>query len=425
MKESILHYIWEQKLFVSSDFTTIDGRKLEIIDVGRINTDAGPDFFNAKIKIENTIWVGNVEIHKKASDWYKHHHQNNKAYDNVILHLVQISDTEIKRSDGQLIHQAILGFDSKLELTYEAMMQSKKWVACADAIHSVPSIYISNWKNSLLAERYMQKTNHVAQILQTTNFHWEEAFYILLARSFGFGTNSQAFELLAKSIPLNVLAKHKNNLMQLEALLFGQSGLLTGIVDDSYALKLANEYRFLKLKYDLKPIDSSHWKMLRLRPDNFPHLRIAQFASIIHSSSKLFSKIIDDVQLGSIKKLFAIAPSDYWKTHYLFGVSSTLKIKHLGNASIQSIIINTIIPILFSYSERLGSEILKEKALQVLDQIPAEKNSIVSAWRNLDMKIESAFDSQAFLHLKKNYCDEKKCLRCIIGHKILNRKFLN
>ena len=419
MKESILHYVWQNKLFRAHNLETTDAELLEIIDVGRMNTDAGPDFFNAKVKIGETVWAGNVEIHTNSSDWNKHNHQIDSAYNNVILHVVFKADGEVYRADGESIPQLELTFPKQIEDNYEQLFSETKWIPCADKISLVPSIFIQSWKNALLTERLEQKMTVIECLLADTNQHWEEAFYITLARSFGFGTNSQAFESLAKSISVSVLGKHKDNLFQLEALLFGQADLLITNDSNSYGQELRKEYDFLKTKYELTPIDGSQWKLLRLRPDNFPHIRIAQFAALIHSSSKLFSKIIEHPEIIYLKKLFTCEPSSFWKNHYLFADESPLKNKNLGTQSIHSILINTVVPFLFCYASHKNDEEMKDKALQILEQIPSERNSIVTNWQNIGLSSNSAYDSQAFLQLKKQYCDEKKCLRCRIGHKVL------
>ena len=419
MKESILHYVWQNRLFHTIDLQTTDGERIEIIDVGKYNTDAGPDFFNAKVKIENTVWAGNIEIHTLSSDWNKHNHQLDKAYDTVILHVVNSCDGNVYRTDGEPIPQLEITFPKQIEANYEQLLTVQKWVACSDKIGSVPSIFIQSWKNALLTERLEQKLDDIERLLAENNQHWEEAFYITLARSFGFNTNKQAFELLAKSVPVSLLGKHKDNLFQIEALLFGQSGLLDAISTDEYALQLQHEYQFLKSKYALSPIDGSLWKLLRLRPDNFPHIRIAQFAALIHSSSKLFSKIIDNPTVEYIKQLFDCQPSAYWQTHYLFGVGSKMSIKKIGSRSVDGILINTVVPFLFCYATHKGKDELKDKSLQILEQIPSESNAIVTNWQQLGLVSNSAYDSQALLQLKKKYCDEKNCLRCRIGHKVL------
>ena len=419
MKESILHYVWQNKLFSLQNLTTTDAESVDVVDVGRINTDAGPDFFNAKIKIADTIWAGNVEIHTHSSDWNKHSHQLDKAYDSVILHVVSRVDTDVFRTDGTKIPQLELKFPTSIAHNYEQLCSQQKWIPCADKINLIPAIFIQSWKNALLAERLEQKMNAIEVLLTDNNQHWEEAFYITLARSFGFGINNQAFESLAKSLPVSILGKHKDQLFQLEALLFGQSGLLCMDELDEYATSLKKEYDFLQSKYGLIPIKKSEWKLLRLRPDNFPHVRIAQFAALVHSSTKLFSKIVENPDIEYIQQLFNCGTSSYWNTHYLFANESVLNVKRLGNLSVNGIIINTVVPFLFCYASQKKNDELKDKTLQMLERIPAERNSIVSNWKNLDLKVENAFDSQALLQLKKQYCDDKKCLRCRIGHKVL------
>jgi hypothetical protein len=422
MKESILHYIWQNKLFTAHDLRTTAGESVEVIDIGRFNTNAGPDFFNAKIKIADTLWAGNVEIHSHSADWRKHNHQDDKAYDSVILHVVAEVGEDVYRVDGERIPQLKLIFPALIETNYEQLISEQKWIPCADKIGLVPDIFIQSWKNALLTERLEQKMQAIEQLLSDNNQHWEEAFYITLARNFGFGTNNQAFESLAKSLPMSVLGKHKDSLFQLEALLFGQSGLLQNTETGEYVTKLRKEYQFLQAKFELLPITGSQWKLLRLRPDNFPYIRIAQFAALIHTSSKLFSKIVENPNIDYLKQLFQCETSDYWKTHYLFSSESPEKSKKLGNQSINTILINTVVPFMFCYASQKGNEELKESALQLLEKIPAERNSIITGWQNLGILSESAFDSQALIQLKKQYCDEKKCLRCRIGHKVLTLK---
>jgi len=419
MKESILHYIWQNKLFPAHNLQTTDGERLELIDVGKNNADSGPDFFNAKIKIGNTTWAGNIEIHINSSDWNKHNHQSDTAYDSVILHVVKHADTDVFRTDGEKIPQLELSFSPRIEENYEQLLGFQKWIACADKIRQVPPIFIQSWKNALLTERLEQKINTIEQLLNENNQHWEEAFYISLARSFGFGTNNQAFESLAKSLPITVLGKHKDQIFQLEALLFGQAGLLNLNEYDDYSRNLKKEYDFLQSKYDLRPIDGAQWKLLRLRPDNFPYIRIAQFAALIHNSSKLFSKIVENPEIEYLQRLFDCAPSDYWRTAYTFEGKSTERLKKIGKQSVQGVLINTVVPFLFCYAHLKNNQQLKDKALQILEQIPAEQNSIAINWQKLGLQADSAYDTQALLQLKKNYCDEKKCLRCRIGHKVL------
>ena len=418
MKESILHYIWQFRLFPVQDLKTTDGQTVEIIDPGKPNTDAGPDFFNAKIKIDNTLWAGNIEIHSLSSDWVRHHHTTDKAYDNVILHVVNKADANVFRTNGDSVAQLELAVPDHIRINYDELLREKKWIPCADKIHQVPLFLVNDWKNSLLVERLEQKTEMIETLLSQSNNHWEEAFYVSMARSFGFGTNSEAFERLARSLPMSILAKHKDNIFQLEAMLFGQAGLLDNTVNDEYQLNLQKEYRFLQSKYQLKPIESSEWKLLRLRPDNFPHVRLSQFAALIHRSTKLFSKIIESDNLQVMRGLFICEVSDYWKKHFLFGKESSVSGKRLGSKSVDILLINTVVPFLFAYFKKKNSD--NDIALKLLELIPAEKNVIIRKWMELGIGAFSAFDSQALLQLKKKYCDEKKCLRCRIGHKVLS-----
>lgn len=419
MKESILHYVWQYKLFSASGMKTTDGDVVEVIDTGRLNTDAGPDFFNAKLKIGDTLWAGNVEFHDRSSDWNRHKHAGNNAYDNVILHIVNEIDAEVIRTNGERIPQLVLRFSENIQRNYDELFAARKWIYCEDKIDLVPDILINIWKNSLLTERLERKTSEIEHLLEQSQNHWEEAFYISLARSFGFGTNSQAFETMAKSMPLGVLAKHKDNLFQLEALLLGQAGFLEKDEKDAYNAELKKEYRFLQTKYKLSPMEVSQWKLLRLRPDNFPTIRLVQFADLIHHSSGLFSKVLDTTDYKKLRSLFNCCVSEYWQKHYLFGNETIASKKNLGNNSIDILLINTVVPFLFAYGKKRNDENLSERAVTLLEKLKPEKNTVVTKWQFLGLKCESAFDSQALLQLKKNYCDEKKCLKCRIGHKIL------
>lgn len=419
MKESILHYVWQYRLFEATQLTTTRGDSVEVIDPGKLNTDAGPDFFNAKLKIDDTLWAGNIEIHNQSVDWEKHNHQNDKAYDNVILHVVQKADVDVFRSNGELIPQMELAVPVDIQTRYDDLITSRKWIACEDKIHQVPSILISSWKTTLLTERLERKVAAIETMLSQSQNHWEDAFYISLARSYGFSTNSHAFEAMARSLPLAVLAKHKDNIFQLEALLMGQAGFLEKPVEDKYPLELQKEYRFLQTKYGLNPIEVSQWKLLRLRPENFPTIRLAQFASLIHRSSKLFSLILETPDCQDLRKLFDTEVSEYWQKHFLFGRESRVSRKIMGNKSIDILLINTVIPFIFAWGKKKNDENRTEQAIRLLEEIKPESNSIVHRWEKLGINCKSAFDSQALLELKKNYCEEKKCLLCRIGHKVL------
>ncbi|HRX11350.1 MAG TPA: DUF2851 family protein [Draconibacterium sp.] len=419
--EEFLQYIWEYRLFFAGNLKTVDGELLEIINTGKRNTDSGPDFFNAKIKIGNTIWVGNIEIHKKASDWNLHNHQTDNAFNNVILHIVETPDQVIKHNNGEEIPVFVLQYPEILKANYQKLLDAKTWIACENQFHKIDPVILLLGFNRLMIERLENKTDDILTRLQQNNNDWNTTFYQTLARMFGFKVNAVPFEMLAKSLPLEVLAKHKNSLFQTEALLFGNSGLLNDqLLGDDYYLNLRNEYSFLYKKYRLKGIESHLWKFMRLRPGNFPTIRISQFAALIHRSHGLFSKILEIENLEDLKKLFKVEASEYWKFHYSFNKKSArISTKELGETSVEMLIINVVIPFLFVYGEKQNKEYLKNRALEFLEQLPAEVNSIIEKWEKLGVVSHSAFESQALLQLKNKYCDQKKCLNCQIGVKLV------
>ena len=421
MNEKLLHFIWQYKLYSMVSLKTVHGEEMSVIDSGKPNTNAGPDFFNAKVIIANTLWAGNLEIHVHASDWFKHKHQLDSNYDSVILHVVLHNDVQVTRTNGEVIPQIELAIPERLLEIYAQLMQNSQWIPCATKLKLVDAVIIQSWMQTMIAERLSAKENLIHSIQEANKTDWESSFYIVLARSFGFDTNSDAFELLAKSLPLKCLAKHKDKPFQLEALLFGQSGLLhlQQKAPDAYQLELLKEYNFLRVKYDLRPIDGKMWKMLRLRPPNFPYIRIAQFAALVHRSSKLFSQVIAAESVKELHKLFNCEPSEYWLTHYRFGEICPIKSKKIGKSALDILLINTVAPFLFAYGQSIADEAMQDKALALLESLPAEKNSVIEQWRLLGVKAISAFDSQALLQLKNKYCDDKKCLRCRIGHKVL------
>ncbi len=422
MKEDFLHYIWKNKLFDAEKMLTRTGQAIEVIHPGIHNLDSGPDFFNARIKIGNKIWAGNVEIHVKASDWLRHGHIDDQAYDNVILQVVYQNDAEITQASGKKIHNIELSFDPEYYAGYCQLMSSKRWIPCEDFVTSVDDLTITHWRDNLMVERLERKSNEVIEKLKIHDFNWEEVFYHRVARNFGFKINAEPFELLAKSLPLRYLGKHKDHLHQIEAMLFGQAGLLDKQIEDEYYQQLKKEYSFLQQKFQLSPLDAHLWKFMRLRPPNFPTIRIAQFSQLVHQSSGLFSKIIETPTIDALASFFDIKASAYWDTHYVFGKESRKRIKKLGTTAFHTIVINTIVPFLFVYGKYTNKEKLKDRAFDFLTALPPEKNSIIDKWQELNVKIDSAFDSQAHLQLTKEYCKHGKCLQCKIGHHIIRNK---
>ncbi len=420
ISEEFLQYVWENFLFFNEELKTVQNKKLEVIDVGTRNTDSGPDFFNAKIKIESTIWAGNIEIHKSSGDWLKHNHQTDKAYNNVILHVVETDNEPIELNQKPL-PTLILKYPLKLKENYQNLLDARSWIACENQFYKIDPVLLLLGFNRLMIERLEEKTGEILSKLEQNNNNWNTTFYQFLAKMFGFKVNAIPFDLLAKSIPLEVLSKIKNNLFQLETILFGNSGLLNEqLLGDDYYLKLRKEYSFLRKKYNLKGIESHLWKFMRLRPGNFPTVRIAQFASLLHQSQSLFSKIVEIDNLPELKMLFNTEASEYWNSHYSFNKKSKRNCKkELGENSVNMIIINVVIPFLFVYGEKQNKDFLKNRALEFLEELPAEENSIVKKWEKLGIKSRSAFESQALLQLKNKYCDQKKCLNCQIGVKLI------
>ncbi len=419
MTEEFLQYVWQHKHFDSKKTYSNYNQEIEIISVGEKNTDAGPDFFNARIKIDNTIWAGNVEIHINASDWNKHKHQQDKSYNNVILHVVFNNDKTILNEKGNTIPTIQIDIKENVINNYKQLRISEKGIKCKSYINLVNPLYINFWIEKLLYQRLEEKSLIVEQKLIQNKNNWEDTFYQMLAISFGVKTNALPFELLAKSIPLNVFAKHKNSLFQIEALLFGQAGFLNKNTTDEYRGKLKSEYIFLKNKFNLTPIEKHLWKFLRLRPNNFPTIRISQFAALIYKSTNLFSKIINTNIIKDINDMFDVSASEYWDTHYTFEKESKKRKKNTGKTFINNVLINTISAIIFAYGQQKNNNEKKEIAIKIIESLPAEKNHIINKWSELNININSAADSQSLIQLYNNYCKTNNCIKCEIGNKII------
>ena len=421
MKEDFLHYLWRTRKFDQNALKTTSGDSISIQAIGEHNLDAGPDFSNARIRIGDILWAGNIEIHIKASEWYRHKHQSDQAYDNVVLHVVLDEDQPVFRKNGERIPclEIKKRIPVKISKIYQKLQSNEQWVPCQHQFSQVPEITKNLWLDRLLVERLENKTIDIVRSLELNKNDWEETFYQFLARGFGVKVNMEPFEQLAKSIPLKVLSKHKSSLFQLEALLFGQAGMLEKTFVDDYPKRLQKEYAFLKNKYQLHPIFSESWKFMRMRPANFPSIRIAQFAILAYQSAHLFSKILAAKNIRELENMFEVKTSSYWQAHYVFDKPSIKRKKSLGKNSIHLLIINTIIPFLFLYGKTKRNEMLKEKALMLLEELPAEQNAVISQWKNLGASPQSAYQTQALLQLKKHYCDKKNCLNCSIGYAIL------
>ena len=421
MKEDFLHYLWRLKRFDFQNLRTTQGEEIIIQDVGEHNSNAGPDFLNARIQIGETLWAGNVEIHVRSSEWTKHQHQKDKAYNNVILHVVFEEDETAFRENGEAIPclELTKRIPPKLSTSYIKLINNEYWIPCQHQLHTVKEITRNIWLDRLLVERLEQKTAYIKKVLDHNKYNWEETFYQILARNFGVKVNADPFELLARSIPLLTLAKHKSNLLQIEALLFGQAGLLEQDFEDDYPNQLKKEYQFLQKKYQLQAINTASWKFMRLRPANFPSIRIAQFATLIYQSVHLFSKVLAAQNVKEVENMFEVKLSNYWQTHYVFDKVSVKRKKSLGKGTIHLFVINTIAPFIFLYGQEKKEDRFKEKALQFLEELKPEKNSIISKWQELGIEPTSAYQTQALLQLKNEYCKNKRCLECAIGSAIL------
>lgn len=416
MTEKLLQYIWQFQYFNRAGLQTAVGEPILVIFQGNLNKNQGPDFSDAKIKIGTTTLAGTIELHCKTSEWDRHQHENDKNYSNVILHVVFENDAYLNNNIPVLELQPRI---SHLMMDrYNHLMNAPDFIACSSSIATVKEITWSSWKERLLAERLTRKSTRVLNLLEQSKGHWEEVFWWLLARSFGSKVNADAFEALAKTISINILAKHKSSIHQLEALLLGQAALLECEFEEDYPKLLQREYAFLKKKYGLIPV-SEPVHFLRMRPGNFPGLRLAQLAMLVFQSNHLFSKIKETADLKKIKEWLQVMANDYWHYHYSFLHTSYYKPKTIGSAMVDSILINTVVPSLFAYGLRHKDEQLKEKALKWLEEITAESNTITNGFQKLSVANKTAYDSQALLELKNEYCNKKRCLECSVGNYLL------
>jgi hypothetical protein len=425
MNEELLQYAWKHQLFEEQELQTADGEAVEILKPGTWNNDSGPDFFNASVRIDQTTWVGNIEIHLKTSDWLSHNHQYDESYNNVILHVVAEHNRDVTLPNGGYLPVVEVVVRDTLLSNYEKLISQKDAPACSNYIHSVNPVYVRSAMDAMLVDRLKNKTSSIKKNLTQNKNNWNETFYQHLASNFGFKVNALPFEMLARSIPLKVLARQSHNVLQTEALLFGQSGILNEtLIGDDYFLLLREEYQYLAAKYKLKGIDGFLWKFMRLRPANFPTIRIAQFASLLCKSEALLSKLIETEKPDEILNFFQIKASEYWDTHYRFNKTAPEKVKWFGVSSRNNLIINTVVPFLYLYGERNNKPELIARSVELLEALAPENNSIIKQWQALDMPADNAYDTQALIQLKNEYCNKKRCLECQIGAKLLKHDII-
>ena len=424
MTEEFLQYIWKHALFDRSVLKTTDGKQIEIVHSGLHNSDAGPDFFNAQLRIGDTLWAGNVEVHVKSSDWLKHKHQHDGAYKNVILHVVWENDKDIDLPGGFVLPSLELKdlITPDIYKKYEELKNSSKRIPCENEIQNVNPLALYSWLDRLVAERLERKTNLISSNLAKNINDWEETFYRLVLRTLGNPLNSEPFERLAGVLPFKIISKHKADTLQVEALLLGQAGFLEDDCKDDYIIRLQKEYRYLKYKLNLTPMSKSEWKFMRIRPPQFPTIRLAQLAAVIHKKEYLFREAMEADTVYDIIKLFSVKPSEYWLTHFQPGKSSSRKAGAIGKSTIDILVINAIIPTMFIYGRNTGKEEIAEHALELLRTIKPENNSLIKKWASVGINASDAYESQALLQLRKEYCDRRRCISCAIGHQLMTTK---
>ncbi|KAA5532108.1 DUF2851 family protein [Taibaiella lutea] len=421
MNEKLFQYLWSNKLFNPVGLKTTEGEDVDVIHPGIINTNAGPDFLEGRVRIADKIWVGNIELHLKSSDWHKHGHAANPDYQNIILHVVYEDDEPIRGIVFPTLEMKHHFNEGVIE-RYHHLMNLQNPIACQRKIKEVPEIVWNHWLDSLLAERWEQRLEEWKQYWEESGNDWRTLLYYRLAANFGFHTNRDAFLELTFSVPLDILVKHRKNIMQIEALLFVKSGLLTGKLQDEYMQSLEKEYHFLRRKYQLIPMVAHRWKFMRMRPSNFPTIRIAQFAMLIHKSLELFAHMLEIKNAKDLFPLLDIYASPYWDNHYRFGeISEEVQVKYLGKDSIRNILINTVAPMQYLYAKLQGKTSLIENSVQLLQGIKAEKNNILNEWNNIGIKPKDAAQSQALLQLFNQYCNNKRCLECSVGNRLIRK----
>ena len=418
MLESLLHYIWFNRLHFEEQQTLL-GERVRIISPGIPNTNAGPDAFNAKVEIDGRLWAGNVEFHVRATDWHRHNHDNHPEYDNIILHVVFEADEQIFTQSNNPIPTIALNYPKSILNGYQLLMQEHQF--CPVRFSEIDSFRLNQWIDRLLLERLQSKTERISQILQSNQNNWEQAFYVTLCRAFGFGVNSDAMQQIAQSLPLNVIMHHRDSLEQIEALLLGQAGFLclTESLTEDEELLWLREYNFLKNKFSLQPINGVYFKFLRMRPASFPTMRLAQFAMLLHRNEHLFSRTLNNLNIKALREIFSVKASPYWQNHYRLGSRTEQHGCQLSTASIDLLIINTVVPFLFLYAQVSQDIDLQERTLDLLRQLKAERNNKVGKLTSLNFPCPDAYTSQALIQLHDNYCTRKDCLRCQIAHQYL------
>lgn len=419
-----MQYVWQHRLWLPEDMTAVDGRRIDVLDPGLLNTGSGPDFFNAKIRIGADTWAGNIEIHVRASDWHRHGHDSDPAYDSVILHVVGRDDARIARSDGREIPQVCMPCVRNFAEIYSGMVDNRSAdLGCAAFLDRLPRVYVSDWLTSLGFERVIAKAERVSELHRRLNGDWRETVYVVLARALGFGTNSDPFERLALATPLHRLMRHRDSLVTLEGALFGQAGFLDSlppaVAEQSYVREMAAEYAFVARKYGWSRPLSLNWRMGRMRPQNFPHRRLAALAEMVYQGFRPGTDMLHVTTEAEARELFDVTLCGYWGRRYNFTSETAPGYNALSKMSVTSLIINVVVPVLHAYGHDSGRPELCDRAIDLLMSLPAENNLLVRTFTDAGIDCPDAFTSQAMIQLRRGYCEPRKCLYCRIGHRML------
>ncbi len=428
--EQLLHYVWKHRILPMNHLLTTDGQPLEVVDSGLHNSNAGPDFFNAKVRIGDTTWAGNVEMHLRSSDWHRHGHDSDPAYNNVVLHVVCDADCDVVTQNARRPAQLQLAIPETLRQDYERLLTIDRYPRCYTVIPKLDTFLIHSWMDTLLQERIRQRSQRVTEHLQALDGDWEKALFMTLARNFGFGLNGDAFQAWAQLLPLQRIGKHRDDLFQIEAIFLGLAGMLERGEEqtDEYCERLRREFAYQQRLFQLpEPMPVHQWKYLRLRPQNFPHIRLCQLAWMYSRGKLTLSALMDAVQderpVQALMQVLCGETSDYWTRHIVFGKETQKQRKlSLSKATRQLLIINTVVPVLYAHATAHGNTALAERLFEILRRLPAEDNHILRLWQECGIRVDSAADSQALIHLKNEYCDRHDCLRCRFGYEYMTKK---
>jgi len=420
INEEFLHFLWKNQKLAGISIISSDKQNIRVLDPGYHNVDSGPDFFNARVEIDGTLWAGNVELHINASDWLKHGHKEDAAYDSVILHVVYFNDCEITRANGSKIPAAILRFPGLLWNSYLDLMKNKKKIPCQEFLHMIEPLHFAQWTSALMVQKLMEKSEILARNMKDLHAHWDAMLSRSIFRSFGIPVNTTPFEILSLLAPYPLLLRNKHDLFSLESILFGLAGMLDNVLPhDKYTEGLKHEFARHHGKLGEKRVPQQSWKYLRMRPSSFPSLRIALLSALIHCRYPMHEELMAMPGIEELLKGLKIRAGDYWNTHFQLGKESENSLKYIGTNFARSILINAIAPYVFYFGKMNKKDRFCDYGIHLLEGLPAEDNTIIKNWGKFGIKCSSAFESQAILYLHRNYCLQKRCLECQFGNNMI------